>query len=212
VRIKYNRDQKIKGKLTQNFDKDYAFLEKALDRSGDIVKNVFCVGDTADIQSIMEEQTDANTDSDANSIMEEQTDANTDSDISSATKGQTDANTDSDINSDIGRKTVSKRIVKTTQNNKKIKPKKAAVIYVDGMTDADMVEDFVIRPLLKNKCEKTGQDFLSYVENHVMETVDWKEDELIEDYLRLSKVKPKKWWKPRIENEKETKHLFFLHF
>ena len=199
MRIKYNRDQKIKGNLTRNFDKDYAFLEKALDRSGDIVKNVFYVGDTADIQSIMEEQTDANTDSDANSIMEEQTntntdsdissatkgqtDANTDSDISSATKGQTDANTDSDINSDIGRKTVSKRIVKTTQNNKKIKPKKAAVIYVDGMTDADMVEDFVIRPLLKNKCEKTGQDFLSYVENHVMETVDWKEDESFEDIL-----------------------------
>ena len=179
MRIKYNRDQKIKGNLTRNFDKDYAFLEKALDRSGDIVKNVFCVGDTADIQSIMEEQTDANTDSDANSIMEEQTDANTDSDISSATKGQTDANTDSDI----GRKTVSKRIVKTTQNNKKIKPKKAAVIYVDGMTDADMVEDFVIRPLLKNKCGKTGHDFLSYVENHVMETVDWKEDESFEDIL-----------------------------
>ena len=144
MRIKYNRDQKIKGNLTRNFDKDYAFLEKALDRSGDIVKNVFYVGDTADIQSIMEEQTDANTDSDTNSIMEEQTDANTDSDISSATKGQTDANTGNDINSDIGRKTVSKRIVKTTQNNKKIKPKKAAVIYVDGMTDADMVEDFVI--------------------------------------------------------------------
>ena len=163
MRIKYNRDQKIKGNLTQNFDKDYAFLEKALDRSGDIVKNVFYVGDTADIQSIMEEQTDANTDSDTNSIMEEQTDANTDS--------------------DIGRKTVSKRIVKTTQNNKKIKPKKAAVIYVDGMTDADMVEDFVIRPLLKNKCEKTGHDFLSYVENHVMETVDWKEDETFEDIL-----------------------------
>jgi len=51
------------------------------------------------------------------------------------------------------------------------------------MTDADMVEDFVIRPLLKNKCEKTGQDFLSYVENHVMETVDWKEDESFEDIL-----------------------------
>ena len=67
--------------------------------------------------------------------------------------------------------------------DKKIKPKKAAVIYVDGMTDADMVEDFVIRPLLKNKCEKTGQDFLSYVENHVMETVDWKEDESFEDIL-----------------------------
>ena len=54
MRIKYNRDQKIKGNLTRNFDKDYAFLEKALDRSGDIVKNVFYVGDTADIQSIME--------------------------------------------------------------------------------------------------------------------------------------------------------------
>ena len=52
MRIKYNRDQKIKGNLTRNFDKDYAFLEKALDRSGDIVKNVFYVGDTADIQSI----------------------------------------------------------------------------------------------------------------------------------------------------------------
>ena len=64
MRIKYNRDQKIKGNLTRNFDKDYAFLDKALDRSGDIVKNVFYVGDTADIQSIMEEQTDANTDSD----------------------------------------------------------------------------------------------------------------------------------------------------
>ena len=56
MRIKYNRDQKIKGNLTRNFDKDYAFLEKALDRSGDIVKNVFYVGDTADIQSIMEMQ------------------------------------------------------------------------------------------------------------------------------------------------------------
>ena len=55
MRIKYNRDQKIKGNLTRNFDKDYAFLEKALDRSGDIVKNVFYVGDTADIQSIMED-------------------------------------------------------------------------------------------------------------------------------------------------------------
>ena len=57
MRIKYNRDQKIKGKLTRNFDKDYAFLEKALDRSGDIVKNVFYVGDNADIQSIMEIRT-----------------------------------------------------------------------------------------------------------------------------------------------------------
>ena len=127
MRIKYNRDQKIKGNLTRNFDKDYAFLEKALDRSGDIVKNVFYVGDTADIQSIMEEQTDANTDSD----------------ISSATKGQTDANTGNDINSDIGRKTVSKRIVKTTQNNKKINPKKAAVIYWSGTGNTEAMADLV---------------------------------------------------------------------
>ena len=112
MRIKYNRDQKIKGNLTRNFDKDYAFLEKALDRSGDIVKNVFYVGDTADIQSIMEEQTDANT--------------------------------DSDINSDIGRKTVSKRIVKTTQNNKKIKPKKAAVIYWSGTGNTEAMAGAVL--------------------------------------------------------------------
>lgn len=75
MRIKYNRDQKIKGNFTGILIKITAFLKKALDRSGDIVKNVFYVGDTADIQSIMEEQTDANTDSDTNSIMEEQTDA-----------------------------------------------------------------------------------------------------------------------------------------
>ena len=30
------------------------------------------------------------------------------------------------------------------------------------------------------------------------------EDELIEDYLRLSKVKPKKWWKTRIDNKKKS--------
>ena len=126
MKIKYDRDQKIKGNLTLNFDENYAFLEKALDRSGDIVKNVFYVGETVPVQAIMDRQTNI---------------------------------------------------------NKETKPKKAAVIYVDGMTDADMVEDFVIRPLLKNKCEKTGQDLLSYVENHVMETVDWKEDESFEDIL-----------------------------
>lgn len=32
------------------------------------------------------------------------------------------------------------------------------------------------------------------------------EDDLIEDYFRLSKVKPKKWWKTRITNEKQVKH------
>ena len=45
--------------------------------------------------------------------------------------------------------------------------KKAAVIYVDGMTDADMVEDFVIRPLLKNKCEKTKFDLGNDTERKV---------------------------------------------
>lgn len=32
------------------------------------------------------------------------------------------------------------------------------------------------------------------------------EDDLIEDYLRLSKVKPKRWWQTRIKNEKQIKH------
>ena len=62
---------------------------------------------------------------------------------------------------------------------------RAAAIYVDGMTDADMVEDFVIRPLLKQKWEEkiSGRELLSYIENHVMETVDWKEDETFENIL-----------------------------
>ena len=49
VKIKYGRDQKIKGNLTDNFDANYAFLEKALDRSGDIVKNVFYMGKSMEI-------------------------------------------------------------------------------------------------------------------------------------------------------------------
>lgn len=106
MQIKYGRDQKLDGKLTLDFDENYRFLERVLDRSGDIVKNEFCVGN-----------------------------------------------------------------------------RKAAVVYVDGMTDADMVEDFVIRPLLKKRCDKSGGELLSYVENHVMETVDWKEDESFEDIL-----------------------------
>ena len=40
MKVKYGRDQKIKGDLTENFDANYAFLEKALNRSGDIVKNI----------------------------------------------------------------------------------------------------------------------------------------------------------------------------
>ena len=109
MKIVYGRDQKIKGSLTGNFDKDYAFLEAVFERSGDIVKNPFCIADFC----------------------------------------------------------------------------RAAAIYVDGMTDADMVEDFVIRPLLKQKWEEkiSGRELLSYIENHVMETVDWKEDETFEDIL-----------------------------
>lgn len=38
------------------------------------------------------------------------------------------------------------------------------------------------------------------------------EDDLIEDYLRLFKVKPKKWWRPRIKNEKQMKHLLIKRF
>ena len=41
----YGRNQKIKGRLQNNFDLDYAFLEKALENSGDMVKNVFYAGD-----------------------------------------------------------------------------------------------------------------------------------------------------------------------
>ena len=113
MKVKYGRDQKIKGDLTENFDANYAFLEKALNRSGDIVKNIFYMGKSIEMSA----------------------------------------------------------------------GKKVAVIYVDGMTDADMIEDFVIRPLLRKFSEKTGQELLSYVENHVMETVDWKEDESFEEIL-----------------------------
>ncbi len=38
-----------------------------------------------------------------------------------------------------------------------------------------------------------------YLEHHY-------EDELIEDYLRLAKVKPKRWWTSRLDNEKQCKH------
>ena len=90
MKIVYGRDQKIKGSLTGDFDKDYAFLEAVFERSGDIVKNPFCIVDFC----------------------------------------------------------------------------RAAAIYVDGMTDADMVEDFVIRPLLKQKWEEkiSGRELLSYIE------------------------------------------------
>lgn len=111
MKIAYGRNQKINGKLQNNFDVDYAFLEKALEHSGDMVKNMFFTGD-----------------------------------------GKT----------------------------------RAVVIYVDGMTDAQTVQDFVIRPLLgANFQEQRGSEdtLLSFVENHVIEMVDWKNDEDYEEIL-----------------------------
>ena len=111
MKIAYGKDQKINGKLQNDFDADYAFLERALEHSGDIVKNMFFTSD-----------------------------------------GTT----------------------------------RAVVIYVDGMTDAQTVQDFVIRPLLcVNLREECGaeKNLLSFVENHVIETVDWKNDEDYEEIL-----------------------------
>ena len=103
----YGRNQKIKGRLQNNFDLDYAFLEKALENSGDMVKNVFYAGD-----------------------------------------GKT----------------------------------RAVAIYVDGLTDSQTLQDFVIRPLQETVLEGRN-NLLSFVENHVLETVDWKSVETYEDAL-----------------------------
>ena len=103
----YGRDQKIKGKLLNNFDLDYAFFENALKNCGDMVKNMFYAGD-----------------------------------------GKT----------------------------------RAVVIYVDGLTDSQTLQDFVIRPLQENVLADK-ENRLSFVENHVLETVDWKAVETYEDAL-----------------------------
>lgn len=103
----YGRNQKIKGRLQNNFDLDYAFLEKALENSGDMVKNVFYAGD-----------------------------------------GKT----------------------------------RAVAIYVDGLTDSQTLQDFVIRPLQETVLEGRN-NLLSFVEKHVLETVDWKSVETYEDAL-----------------------------
>ncbi|MCI6859024.1 MAG: spore germination protein [Eubacterium sp.] len=108
MEISYGRDQKLAGSLSGNFEKDYGFIEKVLDKSGDIVKNRFCI-DNGNCQ--------------------------------------------------------------------------AAVVYVDGMTNSDMIEDFVIRPLLRKQCEERGKELLSHVEKNVIQTVDWKEDRTFEDIL-----------------------------
>ena len=107
MEARYNREQKIKGRLQKDFDKDYAFFEKALERSGDMVKNVFYAGD---------EKT------------------------------------------------------------------RAVVIYVDGLTDSQTLQDFVIRPLQETDLSEQ-KERLSFVENHVLETVDWKDVETYEDAL-----------------------------
>lgn len=175
MQIKYGRDQKIKGKLTQSFDENYAFLEKALDRSGDIVKNVFYLGTTMDIQ---DDKVDNRGNQKEHVVrkIQEAVSADGDRRMREAVNADGDRRIQEAVSADDHRE-------ERADTGVRIKYKKAAVIYVDGMTDADMVEDFVIRPLLKNRCEKTGQDLLSYVENHVIETVDWKEDESFEDIL-----------------------------
>lgn len=49
--------------------------------------------------------------------------------------------------------------------------------------------------------------------SYLNEYLEYKyEDELIEDYLRLSKVKPKKWWKTRMNDEKEIKHYLIDNY
>lgn len=62
------------------------------------------------------------------------------------------------------------------------KKTRAVVLYVDGMSDSQTIQDFVIRPLQHSSPgEKT--DLLSYVEKHVLEMVDWKEVEAYEDIV-----------------------------
>lgn len=137
MKIVYGRNQKIKGKLSQDFDRDLCFIEAALKNSGDMVKNPFHVG---------------------------------------------------------GGK------------------RRAFVLYVDGMTDSQTVQDFAIRPLMElgkhrssawdettyeiagktegsaseNMESNGGQpsgDFLCIVENYILQMVDWIEVETYEDIL-----------------------------
>lgn len=106
MEIVYDREQKITGKLTGNFDRDRAFLEQAMERSGDMVKNQFRIGKEGE---------------------------------------------------------------------------QVFVLYVDGMTDAQTVQDFAIRPL--TSCGQPVGDLLSYVEKSVLQTVDWFEADTYEDVL-----------------------------
>lgn len=105
MKVVYEKNQKIQGKLQNNFDADYAFINKVLERCGDIVKNMFYSGD-----------------------------------------GKT----------------------------------RAVAIYVDGLTDSQTLQDFIIRPLQNHKL-RDEENLLSYVEKNVLETVDWTEVETFED-------------------------------
>lgn len=110
MQIIFDKEQKIKNPIKNNFEADYSFIEQVFENSGDIVKNIFKIG-------------------------------------------------------------------KNRLN--------AALIYVDGMTNSAMAEDFVIRPLLR--CDMLSslpeEDILSYVETHVMETVDWAEVDTYETII-----------------------------
>ncbi|MBQ9155561.1 MAG: spore germination protein [Eubacterium sp.] len=137
MKIQYNRGQKIEGSLTGDFEKDVAFIEAAMENSGDMVKNLFRIG-----------------------------------------RGS----------------------------------RQAYLLYVDGLTDSQTVQDFAIRPLIELKpesylCEsgrgggtqrgkgngrkKRGRgggpnremDYLSYIEKDILQMVDWSEAESYEDML-----------------------------
>lgn len=114
MKISYDRDQKIKGKLQNNFDADSAFLEKALENCGDMVKNKFHAGKER---------------------------------------------------------------------------RRVLAVYVDGMTDSQTVQDFAIRPLQQWGLEKEEEAVLSdkkilhFIEENVIQTVDWLEAETYEDIL-----------------------------
>ena len=53
---------------------------------------------------------------------------------------------------------------------------------MDGLTDSQTLQDFVIRPLQETDLSEQ-KERLSFVENHVLETVDWKDVETYEDAL-----------------------------
>lgn len=106
MKVRYDRKQKIEGKLTGNYDSDRSFLEETLEKCGDMVKNQFRLGGEG---------------------------------------------------------------------------ARVFVLYVDGMTDAQTVQDFAIRPL--SSCGQPTENLLSYVEKSVLQTVDWFEAETWEEVL-----------------------------